>query len=198
MKMIKNHYAHILLRKKAHQIADGKNGKRKFNMRLISLLLLIVFMTSSCSTFDDKNTNSKYKEYLEIESIKKNELERIESSKTENLEKMKEIKEIKSIKLQNNNLLKPIKPSPGYAAKLVEAVKRNIKYTSNGVGNQRVELEVKINSDGSLLSRRILISSGNIEWDNIALKAIDDIKFFPKDIDGSVPPIFILGLKPLD
>lgn len=164
----------------------------------ISLVMVIVFMISSCASLDDKDAASKYKENLENEKLKKNELERMESLKKENLARMKEIQQSRKNELQNKNLSKSIKPSQGYAAKLVEAVKKNIKYTSNSVGNQRVELEVKINSDGSLLSRRILISSGNIEWDNIALKAVDDTKIFPKDIDGSVPPIFILGLRPLD
>ncbi len=167
-------------------------------MRKISLVMVIVFMISACSSFDDKNNNSKYKEYLESERLKKIELERIESLKKENLARMKEIQLSKNNELQNKNLLKSSKPSQGYAAKLVEAVKKNIKYTSSSVGNNRVELEVKINPDGSLLSRRILISSGNIDWDKIALKAVDDTKEFPKDIDGSVPPIFILGLRPLD
>jgi colicin import membrane protein len=66
------------------------------------------------------------------------------------------------------------------------------------MGNPRAEVAVKVAPDGTILSRRIVQTSGNKAWDEAVLRAIDKTEMFPKDTDGRVPPEIVLGFRPLD
>jgi colicin import membrane protein len=89
-------------------------------------------------------------------------------------------------------------PSASYAGRLVGRIKPNITYPGDVVGNPRAEVEVKVSPDGTILSRRIVQTSGNKAWDDAVLRAIDKTEIFPKDTDGRVPPVIVLGFRPLD
>ena len=58
--------------------------------------------------------------------------------------------------------------------------------------------EVKVAPDGTILSRKIVQSSGNKAWDDAVLRAIDKTEVLPRDTDGRVPPVLVLGFRPLD
>jgi len=94
--------------------------------------------------------------------------------------------------------LKASGPSASYAGRLVGRIKPNITYPGDVVGNPRAEVEVKVSPDGTILSRRIVQTSGNKAWDDAVLRAIDKTEVFPKDIDGRVPSVIVLGFRPLD
>jgi colicin import membrane protein len=94
--------------------------------------------------------------------------------------------------------LKSSGPSASYGGRLVARIKPNITYTGDAAGNARAEVEVKVSPDGTILSRRIVQSSGNKAWDEAVLRAIDKTEVLPKDTDGRVPPVIVLGFKPLD
>jgi colicin import membrane protein len=89
-------------------------------------------------------------------------------------------------------------PSASYAGRLVGRIKPNITYPGDVVGNPRAEVEVKVSPDGTIQSRRIVQTSGNKAWDDAVLRAIDKTEIFPKDTDGRVPPVIVLGFRPLD
>ena len=89
-------------------------------------------------------------------------------------------------------------PSATYAGRLVGSIKPNITYPGDMVGNPRAEVEVRVAPDGTIQSRRILQSSGNKAWDEAVLRAIDKTAILPKDTDGRVPPVIVLGFRPLD
>jgi colicin import membrane protein len=55
---------------------------------------------------------------------------------------------------------------------------------------------VTTTSDGTIISRRLVTSSGNKAWDEAVLKAIDRTGTMPRDIDGVVPTPMLLGFKP--
>jgi colicin import membrane protein len=57
---------------------------------------------------------------------------------------------------------------------------------------------VRVAPDGTIQSRKILLSSGNKAWDEAVLRAIDKTEILPKDTDGRVPPVIVLGFRPLD
>jgi colicin import membrane protein len=80
----------------------------------------------------------------------------------------------------------------------VGRIKPNITYPGDVVGNPRAEVEVKVSPDGTILSRRIVQTSGNKAWDDAVLRAIDKTEIFPKDSDGRVPPVIVLGFRPQD
>ncbi len=89
-------------------------------------------------------------------------------------------------------------PSASYAGRLIGRIKPNISYPGDVVGNPRAEVEVKVSPDGTVLSRRIVQTSGNKAWDDAVLRAIDKTESLPKDTDGRVPPVIVLGFRPLD
>ena len=94
--------------------------------------------------------------------------------------------------------LKSSGPSASYAGRLVGRIKPNITYPGDVVGNPRAEVEVRVAPDGLIQSHRIVQSSGNKAWDDAVLRAIDKTEILPKDTDGRVPPVIVLGFRPLD
>ncbi|PUE47064.1 protein TolA [Limnohabitans sp. 2KL-1] len=94
--------------------------------------------------------------------------------------------------------LKSSGPSASYAGRLIGRIKPNITYPGDVVGNVRAEVEVRVAPDGTIQSRRIVQSSGNKTWDDAVLRAIDKTEILPKDTDGRVPPLIVLGFRPLD
>jgi colicin import membrane protein len=98
----------------------------------------------------------------------------------------------------NASAVKSSGPSASYASRLVGRIKPNITYPGDVVGNPRAEVEVKVAPDGTILSRRIVQTSGNKAWDDAVLRAIDKTSVLPRDIDGRVPPVIVLGFRLLD
>ncbi len=89
-------------------------------------------------------------------------------------------------------------PSPGYGGRVAARIRPNVVFTETIVGNPRAEVEVRTLPDGTITGRRIVKSSGNADWDEAVLKAIDRTASLPRDTDGRVPSALIIGLRPLD
>lgn len=88
-------------------------------------------------------------------------------------------------------------PSAGYEGRVRARLKPNIVFTENINGNPSTEIEVRLAQDGMVLGKpKILRSSGVKSWDEAAVRAIEKTEIFPRDVDGKVPPIIILTLKP--
>lgn len=87
-------------------------------------------------------------------------------------------------------------PSASYAGRIKARVRPNIIYTDSGAGNPLAEVEVRVASDGTIMSRRLLKSSGNAEWDSAVLRAIDKTETLPRDVDGRVPSLMVLAFQP--
>ena len=89
-------------------------------------------------------------------------------------------------------------PTPGYAGRVAARIKPNVVFTDVAPGNPRAEVEVRTSPDGSIVSRRLVKSSGNPDWDEAVLRAIDRTASLPKDTNGTVPSPLVIGLRPLD
>ena len=89
-------------------------------------------------------------------------------------------------------------PSAGYAGRVAARVRPNIVYTEDFPANLATEIEVRAAPDGTIMSRRVLRSSGNPAWDNAALRAIDRTATLPRDTDGRVPSSLVIVLRPVD
>ena len=87
-------------------------------------------------------------------------------------------------------------PSAAYTGKLVAAIRINIVYTGSVGDNTAAEVEVRTGPAGSILSRRLLKSSGNAEWDAAVLRAIDRTATLPRDTDGRVPAALLIVFRP--
>lgn len=87
-------------------------------------------------------------------------------------------------------------PSASYAGKLVAHIRPNIVFADTVPGNPRAEVEVHTLPDGTILSSRLLKSSGHRAWDEAVLRAIERTARLPRDEHGRVPPTLILGFRP--
>ena len=123
---------------------------------------------------------------------------RAEAMRSENLKRMQGMAGASGGENATGTALKSSGPSASYAGRLVGRIKPNITYPGDVVGNPRAEVEVKVGMDGVIQSRRIVQSSGNKAWDDAVLRAIDKTEVFPKDTDGRIPPVIVLGFRPQD
>jgi colicin import membrane protein len=92
--------------------------------------------------------------------------------------------------------LKDAAPSASYAGKLIARIKPNILLTETVSGNPSADVEVRSSPTGSILSRRLVKSSGNPDWDQAVLRAIDRTAELPRDVDGRVPPVLVITFTP--
>lgn len=83
-------------------------------------------------------------------------------------------------------------PSKEYGGRIKARVKPNIVLTAEILGNPIAEVEVRCAPDGRIIGRRIVTPSGNPQWDETVLRAIDRTEVFPRDTDGRVPSPMLL------
>ena len=89
-------------------------------------------------------------------------------------------------------------PSASYGGKVRAKVKPNIVFTEDIAGNPSAEVEVRTALDGTIMSQRLVKSSGNKAWDDAVVKAIIRTEVMPRDADGRVPTPMILEFRPKD
>ncbi len=123
---------------------------------------------------------------------------RTEAMRQENLKRMQGMAGASGGEKASGTALKASGPSASYAGRLVGSIKPNITYPGDVMGNPRAEVEVRVGMDGVIQSRRIVQTSGNKAWDEAVLRAIDKTQILPKDTDGRVPPVIVLGFRPAD
>ena len=94
--------------------------------------------------------------------------------------------------------LKASGPSATYGSKVRAKVKPNIVFTEDIAGNPVAEVEVRTTLDGTIISQRLVKSSGNKAWDDAVIKAIIRTETLPRDTDGRVPTPMIIEFRPKD
>ena len=88
-------------------------------------------------------------------------------------------------------------PSASYAGVIRGVLKPLIRPAGTVPGNPTATVEVRLASDGTVLSRRLVKSSGSGIYDDAVLRAIDVLGTFPKD-HGRVYTPMTLDFHPLD
>lgn len=89
-------------------------------------------------------------------------------------------------------------PSANYAGRIRARIKPNIVLTDNVPGNPVATVEVRCATDGTIVSRKLVKSSGSTSWDETVLRAIDRTETLPRDVDGRVPPVMQIEFRPRD
>lgn len=135
------------------------------------------------------------KKTAEKASTEKADAARADALRKENLKRMQGMAGASGGENATGTALKSSGPSASYAGRLIARIKPNITYPGDVVGNPRAEVEVKVSPDGTILSRRIVQPSGNRAWDDAVLRAIDKTEVLPRDTDGRVPPVIVLGFR---
>ena len=87
-------------------------------------------------------------------------------------------------------------PSASYGGKIQERIRPKIVFADELAGNPVAEVEVRAAPDGTITGRTLKTSSGNKAWDDAVLKAIDKTDTLPRDVDGRVPPVLVIGFRP--
>lgn len=153
---------------------------------------------------EDKARQEREKRQAEADRRKKEEAQakaeaqRAEALRQENLRRMQGLAHASGGENATGTAERSAAPSASYAGRLVARIRPNISYPGDVAGNPRAEVEVRTAADGTILSRRIVTSSGNRAWDEAVLRAIDKTEILPRDTDGRVPPVIVLGFRPLD
>ena len=89
-------------------------------------------------------------------------------------------------------------PSTSYNGLVLAKIRPLIVFTGYAEFNAAAEVEVTLAPGGSVISRRLIKSSGYKNWDEAVLRAIDKANSLPRDTDGRAPPILILVFKPTE
>ena len=91
-------------------------------------------------------------------------------------------------------------PSASYPGRIAARIKPNITYTYPEMilGNPAADVEVRTSPDGTIISRKLVKSSGIKSWDEAVLNAIDKTEKLPPDTDGRVIPSLTLSFRPKD
>ena len=118
--------------------------------------------------------------------------------RNENLKRMQGMAGASGDENAKGTALKSSGPSANYAGRIRARIKPNITFTEDVAGNPKAEVEVRTSPDGTILSRKLLSSSGNKSWDDAVLKAIDKTATLPRDEDGRVPPVLEISFRPKD
>jgi len=87
-------------------------------------------------------------------------------------------------------------PSASYAGRIVARVKPNIVLTESVPSTLRAEVEVRCAPDGTIIGRRLVKPSGNKDWDDAVLRALDRTEVLPRDTDGRIPSVMTIGFTP--
>jgi colicin import membrane protein len=89
-------------------------------------------------------------------------------------------------------------PSAGYGAKVVAWVRPRIVYPNLDElkSNPKAEVEVTTAADGTILSNRLVKSSGVSSWDDAVQNDIVKAQNLPRDTDGRVPSPIIIEVTP--
>lgn len=85
--------------------------------------------------------------------------------------------------------------SAGYAEKVQRRVRPNIVWAGDTQGLETV-VSVRCSPTGTLLSATVTRGSGNAQWDDAALRAVQRSDPMPLDTNGKAPSSFTITLRP--
>lgn len=94
------------------------------------------------------------------------------------------------------------KPSDSYLGRLRARVKPNITFSDSQLqsirGNPAAEVEVMVSPTGQIIGMKLTQSSGNSDWDQAVLKAIEKAAYLPRDENGKIPAKIPFVFRPRD
>ena len=133
---------------------------------------------------------------LAAERAEKAELARLEKLREDNLKRIQGQAGATGGPTATGTAQRDAGPSAGYAGRIIARVKPNIVFTDAIVGKPTASVEVRTAPDGTIIGRRIVKASGNKEWDEAVLRALDRTEILPRDTDGRVPSPMTIDFTP--
>ncbi len=120
---------------------------------------------------------------------------KLEAQRQENIKRMAGLAGASGSADAPGTALKSSGLSSGYGARIQALIKPKIVFTDDISSNPTARVEVRTAPDGTIISRKILKSSGVPSWDEAVLKAIDKTESLPRDVDGRVPTPLDIGFR---
>jgi colicin import membrane protein len=146
----------------------------------------------------EKDRKDKERKAQEAKSAAQDE-RKLQAMRDENLRRMAGMAGATGSPNATGDALRASGPSPSYGGRIIARVKPNIVFNPDDVsGNPVAEVEVRTAPDGKIMSRKLIKSSGNKAWDEAVIKALDKTDTLPRDTDGTIPTMMVLGFKPRD
>ena len=149
---------------------------------------------------EQKEKERKDKERKEQEAKRAAQEERkLQAMRDENLRRMAGMAGATGSPNATGDAMRASGPSASYGGRIIARVKPNIVFNPDDInGNPVAEVEVRTAPDGKIMSRKLIKSSGNKAWDEAVIKALDKTDTLPRDTDGTIPTMMVLGFKPRD
>lgn len=126
------------------------------------------------------------------------ETKRLEALRQENLRRMQGMANATGEQGSAGKAERAQGPSESYAGRIRARVRPNIVFTDNVSGNPTAEVEVRMAPDGTIVSKRVVKSSGVRSWDEAVIRALDKTEVLPRDVDGRVHSPLIIAFRPKD
>jgi len=147
---------------------------------------------------EQKDRKDKERKAQEAKSAAQDD-RKMQAMREENLRRMAGMAGATGSPNASGDALRASGPSPSYGGRIIARVKPNIVFNPDDVsGNPVAEVEVRTAPDGKIMSRKLIKSSGNKAWDEAVIKALDKTDTLPRDTDGTIPTMMVLGFKPRD
>lgn len=121
-----------------------------------------------------------------------------EARRQENIRRMQGLAGATGGETATGQALRDAGPSGSYGGKVAAKVRPNIVYPDAIAGNPRAVVQVRAASDGTIVGKKLIQSSGNKAWDDAVLRALDKTESLPRDVDGRVPSSLEIGFRPQD
>lgn len=83
-----------------------------------------------------------------------------------------------------------------YADVIRSAIRSKIIFDEEFEGNPTTEMELRTAPDGTIISTKLLKASESPQWDAAVQRALLKLDKLPLDIDGKVPPVLVVVLRP--
>ena len=120
-----------------------------------------------------------------------------QKQRQENLDRLKGMASATGSATDTGTALKTAGPSASYAGMVRAAIRPNVVFAEEIVGNPMATVEVRVTSDGTVVGQRLTKPSGNKAWDDAAINAIIRTRVMPKDTNGRVPDtILLIDMRP--
>ena len=127
------------------------------------------------------------------------EAKKLDAIRKENMKRMAGLAGASGADNATGTAMKASGPSDSYGGRIRGKIKPNITFDPSSVsGNPAAEVEVRCAPDGTIVSSKLVKSSGSPAWDNAVLKAIAKTEILPRDTDGRVHSPLLLVFKPND
>lgn len=151
--------------------------------------------------------NSKLKE--EVTKRKEEETKRLleekketEQRRQEQIKRLRALEEATTGPAYKASTAKASAPSGTYLGRLRARVRPNITFPQSLMqavkGNPEAEVEVICAPYGEILSKKLIRSSGNLDWDEAVMNAIEKTGTLPRDENGNMPPKINFVFRPRD